>query len=152
VIPPGVRSILLALDESSRAPAVFETGTALARQLGAEVCIIRVLWIPPEIPPAAHVHPNGVQDAVERAAHDELHALMRTAPDVTFRPPIVVEGEPWRQIIHFGDQLDVDLIVMGNHRYHGVERVLGTVAAKVVNHARRDVLVVHARRAPQASV
>ena len=43
------------------------------------------------------------------------------------------------------EQLDVDLIVMGSHRYHGVERVLGTVASRIVNHADRNVLVVHER-------
>ena len=41
-----------------------------------------------------------------------------------------------------GTRLNVDLIVVGNHRYHGVERVLGTVASRVVNHADRNVLVV----------
>jgi nucleotide-binding universal stress UspA family protein len=108
------------------------------------VFIIRVLWVPPDIPPAAHVRPNGVEGILEAATRDELQALMGTRPDVRFRAPIVVEGEPWRQILRAGDQLGVDLIVMGNHRYHGLERVLGTVAAKVVNHARRDVLVIHA--------
>ena len=42
--------------------------------------------------------------------------------------------------------LDVDLIVVGSHRYHGLDRVLGTVATKVVNHADRSVFVVHRRR------
>jgi nucleotide-binding universal stress UspA family protein len=139
----SIRSILVALDESPRARSVFGRATSLATQLSAEVFIIRVLWIPPDIPPAAHVHPAHVEGLVEHAARDELHELMRTAPGVTFGPPIVVEGEPWRQILRVSDELDVDLIVMGNHRHHGLERVLGTVAAKVVNHARRDVLVVH---------
>lgn len=139
-----IRSILVALDDSQRAPAVFRAATSLAQQLGAEVFVIRVLWIPPEIPPAAHVRPDDIEGLVEHAARDELRELMRTVSNVTFGPPIVVEGDPWRQILHVSDELDVDLIVMGNHRYHGVERLLGTVAAKVVNHARRDVLVVHA--------
>jgi nucleotide-binding universal stress UspA family protein len=33
-----------------------------------------------------------------------------------------------------------------SHHYHGVERVLGTVASRVVNHSDRNVLVVHERR------
>jgi universal stress protein F len=37
---------------------------------------------------------------------------------------------------------DVDMIVIGSHGYHGLDRVLGTTAAKVVNHADRSVLVV----------
>jgi len=143
-----IRSILVALDESQRAPSVFVAATSLARQIGAELFIVRVLWIPPDIPPAAHIRPNGIVGMVEHEARDQLHALMQTAPDVKFGPPVIVEGEPWRQILHVSDQLDVDLIVMGNHRYHGLERMLGTVAAKVVNHARRDVLVVHSLQEP----
>lgn len=138
-----IRSILVALDDSARAPSVFLAATSLAQHLAAEVSIIRVVWVPPDIPPAAHVRPDGIEGAIEHAVRDELRELMRTAPAVKFGPPIVVEGEPWREIIRISDELEVDLVVMGNHRYHGLERVLGTVAAKVVNHAHRDVLVVH---------
>ena len=143
-----IRSMLVALDESPRAPSVFLAATSLARQVGAEVFIIRVLWIPPDIPPAAHVQPDGIEDAIEHAALEELRAIMRTALGVRFGSPIVVEGDPWRQILRIGDEMDVDLIVIGNHRHHGLERMLGTVAAKVVNHARRNVLVVHSNHDP----
>jgi nucleotide-binding universal stress UspA family protein len=143
-----IRSILVALDETPRAPHVFATATSLARQLAAEVFIVRVLWVPPELPPAAHVRPDGLEGKVERIARDELHALMATVPGVMFGPPIVVEGDPWRQILRIGDELDVDLVVLGSHRYHGVDRLLGTVAAKVVNHAHRNVLVIHAHEPP----
>jgi hypothetical protein len=50
---PSVRSILVALDESVRAPLVFETAVMMARSLGAQLFLIRVLVIPPDIPPAA---------------------------------------------------------------------------------------------------
>ena len=71
---------------------------------------------------------------------------MRTEPAVQFGPPIVVFGDPWRVIVENAANFDVDLIVIGSHRYHGrLDRVLGTVAAKVVNHADRNVLVVHER-------
>src|SRR5579862_6824524 len=137
-------SILVALDESPRAPSVFAMATSLARKFGAKVFIARVLWVPPDLPPAAHVHPDGLEAQVERAARDELSLLMAAAPDVTFGPPIVVEGDPARRILRIGDDLDVDLIIMGSHRYQGLDHVLGTTAAHVVNFARRDVLVVHA--------
>ena len=67
---------------------------------------------------------------------------MDAAPDVRFASPVIVDGDPWRRILDVGARLNVDLIVVGNHRHHGVERVLGTVASRVVNHADRSVLVV----------
>ena len=35
-----------------------------------------------------------------------------------------------------------DLIVIGAHGYGRLDRLLGTTASKVVNHADRDILVV----------
>jgi nucleotide-binding universal stress UspA family protein len=45
-------------------------------------------------------------------------------------------------------QEDVDLIMVGSHGYSGVDRLLGTTAAKVVNHADRSVLVVRMKPSP----
>jgi len=146
---PPYTSLLLALDESPRAPAVFEAGASLARLTGAQVFLVRVLTEPTDIPPAAHTMPDPIGRDVERVVRGELQRLMNTAPDVQFAAPVVVEGDPWRCIVDIGKQLDVDVIVMGSHRRHGVERVLGTVASRVVNHADRSVLVVRERASPQ---
>jgi nucleotide-binding universal stress UspA family protein len=141
----GIRAILAALDESTRARLVFTTAAQIAADLGAELCLVRVLAVPLDVPPAAHTHPDGLEKKVEQDARAELTDLMRDAPGVRFRPPVVVVGDPWRQILAVSKVLNVDLIVTGSHRYHGLDRVLGTVAAKVVNHADRNVLVVHDR-------
>lgn len=137
--------MLIALDDSARAPAVFEAGTELARLTGAQVFLVRVLTEPTDIPPAAHTTPDHLDQDIERAARAEFQRLMNASPDVQFAAPLVVEGDPWRRIIELGKQLDVDVIVMGSHRTHGVERLLGTVASRVVNHADRSVLVVRER-------
>jgi len=145
---PSVRSILVALDDSPRAALVFATAALLARRLGARLNLIRVLVNPPDIPPAAPTRPNGVDEILVRGARGALEALMNSDPGPQYASPIVAEGDPWREIVETGKELDVDLIVIGSHRYHGrMDRALGTVAAKVVNHADRDVLVVHERGA-----
>ena len=138
-------SILAALDDSARAPTVFATAVALARCTNARVSLVRVLTEPADIPPAANTHPDHVGADVVRIIQAEFRRLTETAADVHFESPIVVDGDPWRRILEIAKQLDVDLIVMGSHGYHGVERVLGTVASRVVNHADRNVLVVHER-------
>ena len=143
-----VDSILVALDESQRAPLVFATAAMLARRLDSHLFLIRVLVVPVDIPPAAHTQPDGLKSRFERQAREELQALMNAEPLVKYGPPLIVEGEPWRQIVETAKVFDVDLIVIGSHRYHRrIERALGTVAAKVVNHADRDVLVVNERNA-----
>jgi nucleotide-binding universal stress UspA family protein len=147
VTPPGASvatgKILAALDESPRATQVLATAASLARALGAELVVLRVLTVPPEMPPAAHTRPNHLEEKLERETTAELQRMIDVVPHVRFGKPVVVEGDPWRQILAVAKRLDVDLIVLGSHRYHGLDRVLGTVAAKVVNHADRDVFVVH---------
>lgn len=149
---PSVRSILVALDESERAELVLARARLLAGALDAQLFLIRVVVIPPDIPAAAHTHPDGLEAQIERHTRAELHARMRDDPRVRFGPPIVVTGDPWHRIVETAKTLDVDLIVIGSHRYHGrVDRALGTVAAKVVNQADRDVLVVNERGADRTT-
>jgi len=140
-----IESILAALDDSSRARGVFRSAVALAKDLGAELFLVRVLSVPPEMPAAGHSHPDHLEEKLGRETREELRIMMSEAPDVRWGPPIVVQGDPWRSILDVARDLQVDLIMMGNHRYHGLDRVLGTVATKVVNHADRNVLIVHER-------
>lgn len=146
--PPSIRSILVALDESERAGLVFATAVAMAEGLGAQVLLIRVLEVPPDIPPAAPTPPSGVEESLERGARAELQGLIESHPGVQYGSPILATGDPWLHILRSARILDVDLIVVGSRRHHGrLERVLGTVAARVVNHADRNVLVVHEKGA-----
>ncbi|MGH7440334.1 MAG: universal stress protein, partial [Polyangiaceae bacterium] len=54
----------------------------------------------------------------------------------------VVVGVPWQAISAAAESVGADLIVLGSHGYGGVDRLLGTTAAKVVNHSPCSVLVV----------
>lgn len=144
--PGGPYAILAAVDESVRHIQVFETAVQVARRTGAKVYFIRVVVVPLDIPPGAHAVPDGLEDKLTKATEAELHALMATAPDVAFGPPVVVfDGTPWRRIVDAARSLNVDLIVVGNHRQHGLDRMFESVAGKVISHADRDVLVVRVR-------
>jgi nucleotide-binding universal stress UspA family protein len=136
-------TILTALDESERAPAVLAAALRLARALPAKVHLLRVLTFPPEIAAAGHTVPDHLEQKLEQDARRELAAFMGRAPDVDFGPALVVGGDPWHRILQAADQVSADLIVIGRHHAHGLERLIGTVASKVVAHAERDVLVVH---------
>jgi len=140
-----IRSMLVALDDSERAPLVLATASMMARGFGARLFPIRVVVPPLDIPAAAHTQPDGLETVLEKEARRDLHRLMEGEPIVQFGPAIVSVGEPWRRILNVAKEFDVDLIVLGSHRYRGLDRVLGTTAAKVANHADRNVLVVHER-------
>jgi nucleotide-binding universal stress UspA family protein len=133
------------LDGSATAPVVFRTALEMAKRLSARLHLLRVLTIAPAFPPAAHSKPDGLEPRLVANAQAELEKWMASVVDIDFGPAQVVLGDPWRQILEIAKKVDADLIVVGSHRYHGVDRILGSVASNVVNHADRDVLVVHRR-------
>ena len=59
------------------------------------------------------------------------------------REKVEVEmGVPWVSICEWARRNHADLIIVGSHGYSGLDHVIGTTAAKVVNHAPCSVLVV----------
>jgi nucleotide-binding universal stress UspA family protein len=56
---------------------------------------------------------------------------------------VLLEGDPASEIVRYGRDAGIDLIVMGTHGRTGVERLLmGSVAEKVLRDAPCSVLVV----------
>ena len=54
----------------------------------------------------------------------------------------IMDDAPDRAITAFADEHDCDLIVMGSHGKHGLQRlVLGSETQKVLMHSRRPILV-----------
>jgi nucleotide-binding universal stress UspA family protein len=51
-------------------------------------------------------------------------------------------ANPWRGVCAAALEEQVDLIVIGSHGYGALDHVLGTNAARIVNHAPCSVLVV----------
>jgi universal stress protein F len=49
---------------------------------------------------------------------------------------------PWQAVCEMARTLEAELVVIGSHGYFGFDRLLGTTAGKVVNHAHCSVLVV----------
>ncbi len=141
-----VTRILVALDGSPRAPGVVRAAHELSARFDAELFLLRVILIPPEFPAAARssVH-DDLPDLLTDAALRELEQLAQGYPRAQAHAPFVEIGQPWRVIIEFAKRLDVDLIVIGSHGYSGIDRLIGTTAARVANRSNRNVLVVHER-------
>lgn len=144
------KRILVALDGSPRAPRVFRAALDLAEHYSAVLVPFQSIAIPPDFPPAAYVP---VADRLPGFLHREAEARFQAvkaaeAPGsaVTIEPLLISEQVPAANaILAAADEQDVDLIVLGSHGYHGLDRVLGTTAGKVANLATRSVLVVHNR-------
>jgi nucleotide-binding universal stress UspA family protein len=135
--------VLVALDGSSRSRDVLRAGIALGRRNDATLVLLRCVGMPAEIPlEALTAAPDDVPMLLQARAMRELEVLKAGVPPELTASLRVVVANPWEGIERVAREEDVALIVIGSHGYGRLDRVLGTTAAKVVNHAARSVLVV----------
>ena len=140
-----MKRILACIDPSPRAAHVLERVCALASASGAKLVLFRAVGLPHDahVPPEAlSMSPNALVELWRRNAERDLEAVRGTLPPGLVDSVVVEIGSPWAAICKAGKELDVDLIAIGSHGYSVIDHVLGTTAAKVVNHADRSVLVV----------
>jgi nucleotide-binding universal stress UspA family protein len=138
-----MKRILVGLDGSPRAAGVLAAATAIARAQGAELVLLRSVGLPPDVPQDFwKTTEEPLLDLLERRAREDLAKHASKVPGGAFGGVEVVVGVPWQTLCERARALGVDLVVIGSHGYAGFDRVLGTTAAKVVNHAHCSVLVV----------
>jgi nucleotide-binding universal stress UspA family protein len=140
-----IARILAAVDSSPRAPGVFAAAREAAALYRAALHVYRAIYVPQDVPAAGHSSDGEAEALMRRAAAEHLAELVAGAPEAIIEPADFEAPQPWRAILSAAERIDADLIVIGSHEYGGMDRIIGTTAAKVVNHATRNVLVVHER-------
>jgi nucleotide-binding universal stress UspA family protein len=143
------KTILHPTDFSEASEAAFAEARRLAGASDAELVLLHVLT-----PPSAYelqgfewgaLHlPD--EAARRHSAAVELGRLVGRAKRRGVRGrAMLVEGVPNREILRIAASIPVDLVVMGTHGRHGLDRLLfGSTASRVVRGARCPVLTVRA--------
>jgi nucleotide-binding universal stress UspA family protein len=139
-----MKKILVALDGSARETAVLAAGVKMASALGASLLLLRVIGIQTDLPlDLVRVSPAEFELVLQKRAKDAITELAtKSIPEGVEWIAQVVTGAPWDAIGWVAKAEDVDLVVIGAHGYGRLDRVMGTTASRVVNHADRSVLVV----------
>jgi nucleotide-binding universal stress UspA family protein len=138
-----MKTYLVALDSSPRAPHVLAAAIILARATSAKLVLFRAVGLPGDFPIESYaMPPDNVIGMLETRAKNELEQAARTVPAGILVETRVEIGAPWEAICRASKSLDAALILIGSHGYSGLDHLLGTTAARVVNHADRSVLVV----------
>ncbi|WP_049968321.1 universal stress protein [Haloferax prahovense] len=89
------------------------------------------------------------QDAVIQSLRDDaVQAVERCAEKCegeASTATAIRDGVPHRVILDYADEHDVDVVVMGTHGRTGRDKLtsLGSVTERVIENAKRPVLVVH---------
>jgi universal stress protein F len=137
--------ILVGLDASPRSDGVLQVALELARRVGGKLILFRAVGVPHEVPHEAYsMTPASVAELLEAQAKKYLDKLATSVPQNLLIGTMVHIGSPWSSICQVADEQNADLIVIGSHGYAGLDKLIGTTAAKVVNHAKQSVMVVRA--------
>jgi nucleotide-binding universal stress UspA family protein len=143
-----MRKLLVAVDLSEPSKRVIETALSLARTMDASVELVHVRE--PFIYAVAGDYGPSLQQeqALVRWIDRELS---QACDEITHnRVPCVttsLHGSPAREIVAHAEKIGADLIVIGTHGRGGIAHaVLGSVAERVVQKARRPVLAVPVER------
>lgn len=137
-----MKRILVCLDGSPRGPGVLAAAVEASRAHDAKLILFRSVGLPPDVPKDFwKTTEEPLVDVLERRAGTYLAECAAKVPKSIQAESQVAIGVPWQAICDAARRTDADLIVIGSHGYGGLDRLLGTTAAKVVNHAPCSVVV-----------
>jgi nucleotide-binding universal stress UspA family protein len=134
--------ILCAVDLHHDSRAVYETAASLARKLRAELTL---LYVVETGEPKAIVAPPERIGALLTEAGLPLRKLAVLAAEALGKEVAtrVEHGQPASEILRVCRETSCDLLVVGTHGRHGLERaIFGSVAEKLVRSAPCPVLSV----------
>ncbi|HVK87433.1 MAG TPA: universal stress protein [Kofleriaceae bacterium] len=138
-----MKRIFVAIDSSPRAATVLAAAARMAELADASLVVFRAVGIPPDMPrEILEISDQSLEDILRRNASADLERQAQALPSGRVERIITEISTAWDGIVRTAKEVDADLIVIGSHGYGGLDRLLGTTAAKVVNHADRNVLVV----------
>jgi nucleotide-binding universal stress UspA family protein len=135
--------ILVGLDGSERAPGVLKAAIEFARGSGRKLVLFRSFGVPPEMPANVwKLEEGSLLETLRSHAQEYLDTCALSVPKELLAEVRVDVGIAWQSACTTAKAIRADLIVVGSHGHSALDRLLGTTAAKIVNHAECSVLVV----------
>jgi nucleotide-binding universal stress UspA family protein len=136
-----IKRILFPTDFSENAEYAFQYALTFAREFGAKLYVLHVIYFPPQMP---EYDIGQVIDGLVKNAEKTLKKLIEKTKEteVIFHPEVRV-GVEYSEITELAEKEKIDLIVLGTHGRTGLAHAfLGSVAERVVRHAACPVLTV----------
>lgn len=154
------KTILTGVDNSETARRAAESAAALASAFGAALHVVSAFSV--NMTEAFHSVQGDNQSTDRVNAYEKLktkytqdaeRTASRVADDLRIGFPELkilskaVQGAPGVALINEAEQIEADVIVVGNKRVQGPTRILGSIARTVASEANCDLYVVntHAR-------
>ena len=141
------KHILVPVDGSITAQKAVHTAAGLAKAFGSSVTAIYVID-PYPFSGLGSDFAYGQAEYLSAAtieAKESTQAAQQTLTQagIPVKTSVVEAHAAWRGILETAAKIGADLIVMGSHGRHGLEKmVLGSVAQRVLSHSTLPVFVV----------
>jgi nucleotide-binding universal stress UspA family protein len=136
--------IVTGVDGSATAADAAQTAARLAEALDAELLVVCAYGKheTERLQVGGEEYFITSEAPAQKVASDAVRAVRRQYPDlrITTRTE---EGKPAEALVRVAEQVDAELIVVGNRRVQGLARVLGSIAAAVAQKAPCDLYVAN---------
>lgn len=154
-----MKKILIALDYDPAAEKIAETGYELAQSMNAEVVLLHVTAeafyyssqnYSPIMGFDGFNNLNVAQpldvEALNRSALEYLEKSKQHLGDDTIQT-VVKEGDFSESILEAAKEMNIDIIVMGSHGRHGLDKVLlGSVAEQVLHKTNIPLFIIPTKK------
>ncbi len=146
------RRILVGCDFSPDADLAFQHALGLAQEFQSELHLVHVIEMPTytELLRPVLEHRRSSTAAIKAFIQDKIDALIpEDARHWCRASTVLLEGQPYAQLLHYAEQTEIDLIVLGS-RGHGVfdTMLIGSTTDRIIRNAGCAVLSV----SPQAGI
>lgn len=139
--------ILVPVDGSPTSLRAIDKAAAIAKAFHGTVSVISIVDPYPLMGMNSEIPYD--QESFRQAAKAEAEQATRVACEQLKAAGVDAKGEVveshtvWRGVLEAAGKAHVDLVIMGSHGRHGLEKlVLGSVTQRVLQHASLPVMVV----------
>lgn len=140
------RHILLATDFSPHSALALKRAVELAKNYGAKLSLIHAVEqvVYPSDSDFLIAEPYDYLETDQLIYDNAVERLDNMAKKIELEnvQHEVTWGSPKYAVLSYAEAQNVDLIVAGSHGRHGLARMLGSTASRLVNNASCDVVVV----------
>lgn len=138
------KHLLLATDLSKDTDKLADHAKAFAKSCNAKVSIVHVVEHTPVVYGGGEFSiplDINLEEALREHAAQALAHLGKRL-EITEKDQYIETGSVKVAVVNLAKKIDADLIVVGAHGRHGIEKILGATANAILHAAKCDVLTV----------
>jgi len=138
------KNILVAVDLSQDSAVILDKARGIAKAYESQLNLVHVIE-PIAVGYAIEISSIDVEGLHQEATEQAEQSLMEMGSniDVPASQMHTLLGQPARKIKELANEIEADLIIMGNHGRHGWELLFGSTSTGVAHGVNCDLLTVH---------